>query len=81
MRPAVERADVESVLDLRARRALRGFPTEANDVVDVFVVLVTRALATREEEEACLVFVDAVGPAAAGLSACTALLALLVLLA
>ncbi len=81
MRPAVERVDVESVLDLRARRALRGFPTEANDVVDVFVVLVTRALATREEEEARLVFVDAVGPAAAGLSAFTALLALLVLLA
>jgi hypothetical protein len=66
MRPAVERADVESVLDLRARRALRGFPTDAKEVVDVSVVLATRALATREEEEARLVFVAVVVRTAVG---------------
>ena len=77
MRPAVERAEVESVLDLRARRALRGFPTDAKEVVDVSVVLATRALATRDEEEARFVFVAVVVLAAAGLSAFTALLALL----
>jgi len=60
MRPAVERADVDSGLDLRARRALRGFPTDAKEVVDVSVVLATRALATREEEEARLVLVEVV---------------------
>jgi hypothetical protein len=60
MRPAVERADVDSGLDLRARRALRGFPTDAKEVVDVSAVLTTRALATREEEEARLVFVAVV---------------------
>ena len=66
MRPAVERAEVESVLDLRARRALRGFPTDAKEVVDVSAVLATRALATREEEAARLVFVEVVVRAAAG---------------
>ena len=78
MRPAVERADVDSGLDLRARRALRGFPTDATEVVDVSVVLATRALATRAEEETRLVFVAVVvRVAAAGLSAFTALLVLL----
>ena len=81
MRPAVERADVDSGLDLRARRALRGFPTDAKEVVDVSVVLATRALATREEEEARLVFVAVVRGAAAGCSAFTALLTLLALFA
>ena len=66
MRPAVERTDVDSGLDLRARRALRGFPTDAKEVVDVSAVLTTRALATREEEEARLVFVAVVARAAAG---------------
>ena len=85
MRPAVERADVDSGLDLRARRALRGFPTDAKEVVDVSAVLATRALATREEEEARLAFVVVVRGAAvrvaAGWSAFTALVALLALLA
>ncbi len=77
MRPAVERADVDSVLDLRARRALRGFPTDAKEVVDVSAVLATRALATGEVEEARLAFVEAVVRAATGFSAFTALLVLL----
>ena len=77
MRPAVERAEVDSTLDLRARRALRGVPTDAKEVVDVSVVLATRALATREEEEARFVLVEVVVRAAAGLSAFTALLVLL----
>ena len=77
MRPAVERADVESVLDLRARRALRGFPTDAKEVVDVSVALATRALATPAEEEARFVLVEVVVRAAAGFSAFTALLVLL----
>ena len=81
MRPAVERADVDSGLDLRARRALRGFPTDAKEVVDVSVVLATRALATPEEEEARFVLVEVVVRAAAGFSAFTAFTALLVLLA
>ena len=82
MRPAVERVEVDSVTDLRARRALRGFPTDAKEVVDVSVVLGTRALATRDEEEARFVFVAVVvRAAAAGFSAFTALLALLALLA
>ena len=66
IRPAVERADVDSGLDLRAWRALRGFPTDAKEVVDVSAVLATRALATREEEAARLVFVEVVVRAAAG---------------
>ena len=78
MRPAVERADVNSGLDLRARRALRGFPTDAKEVVDVSAVLATRALATPAEEEARFVLVEVVVRAAAGFSA---LLVLLVLLA
>ena len=77
MRPAVERAEVDSALALRARRALRGVPTDAKEVVDVSVVLATRALATREEEEARFVLVEVVVRAAAGLSAFTALLVLL----
>ena len=77
MRPAVDRAEVDSVVDLRARRALRGVPTDAKEVVDVSVVLATRALATREEEEARFVLVEVVVRAAAGLSAFTALLVLL----
>ena len=81
MRPAVERADVDSGLDLRARRALRGFPTDAKEVVDVSVVLATRALATPAEEEARFVLVEVVVRAAAGFSAFTAFTALLVLLA
>ena len=86
MRPAVERVDVVSALDLRARRAFRGLPTDAKEVVDDSVVLATRPLGTREEEEARLVFVaDVVRAAAvrvaAGLSAFTALVALLALLA
>ena len=81
MRPAVDRAEVDSVVDLRARRALRGVPTDAKEVVDVSVVLATRALATREEEEARFVLVEVVVRAAAGFSAFTALLVLLVLLA
>ena len=80
MRPAVERADVDSGLDLRARRALRGFPTDAKEVVDVSVVLATRALATPAEEEARFVLVEVVVRATAGFSAFTALLVLLVLL-
>ena len=63
MRPAVERVEVDSVTDLRARRALRGFPTDAEEVVDVSVVLGTRALATRDEEEARFVFVAVVAVA------------------
>ena len=66
MRPAVERADVDSGLDLRARRALRGFPTDAKEVVDVSAVLTTGALATREEDEARLLFVAVVVLGAAG---------------
>ena len=82
MRPAVDRAEVDSVVvDLRARRALRGFPTDAKEVVDVSVVLATRALATPAEEEARFVLVEVVVRAAAGFSALTALLVLLVLLA
>ena len=81
MRPAVDRAEVDSVVDLRARRALRGFPTDAKEVVDVSVVLATRALATPAEEEASFVLVEVVVRAAAGFSALTALLVLLVLLA
>jgi len=81
MRPAVDRAEVDSVVDLRARRALRGFPTDAKEVVDVSVVLATRALATPEEEEARFVLVEVVVRAAAGFSAFTAFTALLVLLA
>ena len=77
MRPAVDRAEVDSVVDLRARRALRGFPTDAKEVVDVSVVLATRALATPAEEEARFVFVEVVVRAAAGFSAFTALLVLL----
>ena len=77
MRPAVERAEVDSALDLRARRALRGVPTDAKEVVDDSVVLATRALATRDDEEARLVFVAVVVRAAAGFSAFTALLVLL----
>ena len=77
MRPAVERAEVDSTLDLRARRALRGVPTDAKEVVDDSVVLATRALATRDDEEARLVFVAVVVRAAAGFSAFTALLVLL----
>ena len=77
MRPAVERAEVDSTLDLRARRALRGVPTDAKEVVDVSAVLATRALATREEEEARFVLVVVVVRAAAGFSAFTALLVLL----
>ena len=74
MRPAVELVELDSVLDLRARRALRGFPTDAKEVVDVSVVLATRALATREEEEeARFVLVEVVVRAAAGFSAFTAL--------
>ena len=81
MRPAVDRAEVDSTLDLRARRALRGVPTDAKEVVDVSVVLDTRALATPAEEEARFVLVEVVVRAAAGFSALTALLVLLVLLA
>ena len=81
MRPAVERAEVDSTLDLRARRALRGVPTDAKEVVDVSAVLATRALATPAEEEARFVLVEVVVRAAAGFSALTALLVLLVLLA
>ena len=81
MRPAVDRAEVDSVVDLRARRALRGVPTDAKEVVDVSVVLATRALATPAEEEARFVLVEVVVRAAAGFSAFTALLVLLVLLA
>ena len=81
MRPAVDRAEVDSVVDLRARRALRGFPTDAKEVVDVSVVLATRALATPAEEEARFVLVEVVVRATAGFSAFTALLVLLVLLA
>ena len=81
MRPAVDRAEVDSVVDLRARRALRGFPTDAKEVVDVSVVLATRALATPAEEEARFVLVEVVVRTAAGFSALTALLVLLVLLA
>ena len=81
MRPAVDRAEVDSVVDLRARRALRGFPTDAKEVVDVSVTLATRALATPAEEEARFVLVEVVVRAAAGFSAFTALLVLLVLLA
>ena len=81
MRPAVDRAEVDSVVDLRARRALRGLPTDAKEVVDVSVVLATRALATPAEEEARFVLVEVVVRAAAGFSALTALLVLLVLLA
>ena len=78
MRPAVDRAEVDSVVvDLRARRALRGFPTDAKEVVDVSVVLATRALATPAEEEARFVLVEVVVRAAAGFSAFTALLVLL----
>ena len=77
MRPAVERVEVDSVTDLRARRALRGFPTDAKEVVDVSVVLATRALATPGEEEARFVLVAVVVRAAAGFSVFTALLALL----
>ena len=66
MRPAVERAEVDPTLDLLARRALRGVPTDAKEVVDVSAVLATRALATREEEAARLVFVEVVVRAAAG---------------
>ncbi len=77
MRPAVERAEVDSALDLRARRALRGVPTDAKEVVDDSVVLATRALATRGDAEARLVFVAVVVRAAAGFSAFTALLVLL----
>ena len=77
MRPAVERAEVDSALALRARRALRGVPTDAKEVVDDSVVLATRALATRDDEEARLVFVAVVVRAAAGFSAFTALLVLL----
>ena len=80
MRPAVDRAEVDSVVDLRARRALRGFPTDAKEVVDVSVVLATRALATPAEEEARFVLVEVVVRAVAGFSAFTALLVLLVLL-
>ena len=81
MRPAVDRAEVDSVVDLRARRALRGFPTDAKEVVDVSVVLATRALATPAEEEARFVLVEVVVRTAAGFSALTVLLVLLVLLA
>lgn len=81
MRPAVDRAEVDSVVDLRARRALRGFPTDAKEVVDVSVALATRALATPAEEEARFVLVEVVVRAVAGFSAFTALLVLLVLLA
>ena len=81
MRPAVDRAEVDSVVDLRARRALRGFPTDAKEVVDVSVALATRALATPAEEEARFGLVEVVVRAAAGFSAFTALLVLLVLLA
>ena len=77
MRPAVERAEVDSTLDLRARRALRGVPTDAKEVVDDSVVLATRALATRDDEEARLVFIAVVVRAAAGFSAFTTLLVLL----
>ena len=77
MRPAVDRAEVDSVVDLRARRALRGFPTDAKEVVDVSVVLATRALATPAEEEARFVLVEVVVRTAAGFSALTALLVLL----
>ena len=77
MRPAVDRAEVDSVVDLRARRALRGFPTDAKEVVDVSVVLATRALATPAEEEARFVLVEVVVRAVAGFSAFTALLVLL----
>jgi len=77
MRPAVDRAEVDSVLDLRARRALRGVPTDAKEVVDVSAVLATRALATPAEEEARFVLVEVVVRAAAGFSAFTALLVLL----
>ncbi len=73
----MERTDVDSGLDLRARRALRGFPTDAKEVVDVSVVFATRALATRAVEEVRLAFVEAVVRAAAGFSAFTALLVLL----
>lgn len=78
MRPAVELAEVDSGLALRARRALRGFPTDANEVVAVSVVLATRALAARVEEEARLVFVDVADVVdVAALSAFTALAFLL----
>ena len=80
MRPAVERADVDSALDLRARRALRGFPTDAKEVVDVSDVLATRAFATRVDVEARLVLLEVV-VRAAGLSALAALLVFAVLLA
>ena len=75
MRPAVERAEVDPTLDLLARRALRGVPTDAKEVVDVSVVLATRALATPAEEEARFVLVEVVVRAAAGFSALLALLA------
>jgi hypothetical protein len=81
MRPAVERADVDSALDLRARRALRGFPTDTKEVVDVSDVLATRAFATRVDVEARLVLLEVVVRAAAGLSALAALLVFAVLLA
>ena len=80
MRPAVERAEVDSTLDLRARRALRGVPTDAKEVVGVSVVLATRALGTREEEDARFVLAAVVGRTAAGFSAFTAFTALPVLL-
>lgn len=65
------------VLDLRARRALRGVPTDAKEVVGVSVVLATRALGTREEEVARFILAAVVGRAAAGFSAFTALPVLL----
>ena len=81
MRPAVDSAEVDPAVDLRARRALRGFPTDATEVVDDSVVLAALALATRAGEAARLVFVEDAARAAAGLSAFTVLLVLLVLLA